>query len=446
MLMNAVSRQLSNERGIVLIIALLIIALLLGGGIGAIVSMQTDFKSSGNLRSGTQAFYIADAGINHARQQIGGSTSPTFSCLLAGSCGPSIVTNSFYSGTYTVTKVGTGTNPDRIQVRSVGTGPNNATATIEVWFRRDPGRPPEAIETDKKLEIDDTTAILGTCGGAHANDDLKVKAGGTPAVEMASGLTSSKNVKIDGIPCIGSAACASIPPPLAYVLDLTSEKSAYESANGDKPTYALPPIKASDYGPLVAAESGGNHYILNNDGTATTGGTCDANGFCSGGTSVTVPAGWSFSGGKWKVTGTSAADGVFYSETEVEIPGSPGTDASPWQATIISQKKIDVDGSPRIKPYPSTSEALKNHLLVAGDHVTIDGSMRADYAGGAILAEKKIEIKGSTNTTKINGFILALDDVELEGNAKITYNCDFGCSGPGCPTPPIVTASWAQKF
>lgn len=440
--MKVLSAQLTNERGIVLVISLLIIALLLVGGIGAIVSMQTDFKSSGNLRAGTQAFYIADAGINHARQQIGGSTSPTFSCLLAGSCGPSIVTNSFYGGTYTVTSVGTGTNPDRIQVRSVGTGLNNATATIEAWFRRDPGRPPRAIETDKKLEIDDNAAILGICGGAHANKDLK--ADGNPAVQMANGLTSSEKVKIDGTPCIGSAGCANSPQPDAYVLDTSSEKSAYESANKDKPTYTLPPIKAADYGPLVAAmESAGSHYILNNDGTATTGGTCETNGFCSGGTSATVPAGWSFSGGKWKVTGTSAANGVFYSETEVEIPGSPGTEASPWQATIISQKKIDVSGSPHIKPYPSSSEALKNHLLVAGDHVKIDGNMRADYAGGAILTEKKIEIKGNTT---INGFILALDDVELEDNARITYNCDFGCLGPGCPPPPIVTVSWAQKF
>ena len=116
MLMNAVSRQLSNERGIVLIIALLIIALLLGGGIGAIVSMQTDFKSSGNLRSGTQAFYIADAGINHARQQIGGSTSPNFDSLLAASNGTEAVpTTSFYGGTYRVTREGRRTPASRLR-------------------------------------------------------------------------------------------------------------------------------------------------------------------------------------------------------------------------------------------------------------------------------------------------------------------------------------------
>ena len=443
--MKTLSRRFANEQGIVLVITLLILALLMGAGAGAIVSMQTDFKSSGNLKRGTQAFYIADAGVNHARQQLQGALNPNFDSIFSASNGTVIVPkSSFYGGSYTVTRQDSQSTPfPRIKILSVGTAANNAQAQIEAWFRKDAGRPPKAVETDKKLDIDGNSKILGICGGAQANDDLK--ANGNPAVQMTAGLTSSKKVDLSGNPCIGSAACAGSPQPSEYVVDTKDEKTAYEAANGNAPTYTIPSIEPADYAPKVAAmESSGNHYILNDDGFATTGGTCDTSGYCLGGTRVTLPAGWSFSGGKWKVTGSSAASGVFYSETGVDISGSPGTDASPWQATIISREKINVSGSPRVKPYGSTSEELKNHLFVAGDDLNIDGNVRADYAGGAVLVKKKFEIKGDTS---INGFIIGRDNGDLKENAKITYSCDFGCSGPGCPPgTTIATVSWVQKF
>ena len=53
--MRAVSKLLTDQRGMILVISLMILALLLGAGVGAIVSMQTDLKSSSNLKTGTQA-------------------------------------------------------------------------------------------------------------------------------------------------------------------------------------------------------------------------------------------------------------------------------------------------------------------------------------------------------------------------------------------------------
>ena len=144
------------------------------------------------------------------------------------------------------------------------------------------------------------------------------------------------------------------------------------------------------------------------------------------------------------MSGSSAADGVFYSENTVEISGSPGTDAVPWQATIISRHQIEVSASPRMKPYPTTSEDLKNHLFVTGEQLKIDegSNMKADYARGAILAGGKVEIEGNPT---INGFIIARDKVEIKGNMQITYNCDFGCTGPSCPLPLITVRSLTEK-
>jgi len=63
-------RLLKDERGVILVITLLIIALLIGAGAGAMTLVQTDLKISANLKNGTQAFYLAEAGIEWAKQQV----------------------------------------------------------------------------------------------------------------------------------------------------------------------------------------------------------------------------------------------------------------------------------------------------------------------------------------------------------------------------------------
>lgn len=442
--MGAIKRPLVDQQGIVLVISLLILALLMAGGVGAIVSMQTDLKTSGNLKAGTQAFYIADAGVNHARQQLQGAAGPNFGSLFTAADGTVVVSNgSFYGGSYTVTRQGSTMTPSQmIKVLAVGTAPSNARAEIEVWFKKGEGKPPKAIETRRDLVVGGNSKILGVCGGAHANDDIKVR--GNPAVEMANGLTASGAIDVDGTPCIGSAGCGGNPRPPAYVLDTYVKKQTYEASNRNKPPYSFPTIDPSAYASSVAAMGrAGNHYIMRSDGAVAVGGNCDASGLCSGGSSVSVPAGWSFSGGKWRLSGSGAANGVFYSETDVEISGNPGSDASPWEATIISRDDVTISGNPRVKPFPTTADALKNHLIVAGDDLRIGGNLKANYAGGAILVNDKVRVSGNP---AITGFIIARDNIRLSGNMEVTYNCDFGCSGPGCPPPPIITASWTQKF
>ncbi|MBI2358083.1 MAG: hypothetical protein HYV04_04120, partial [Deltaproteobacteria bacterium] len=273
---------------------------------------------------------------------------------------------------------------------------------------------------------------------------------------------------IDGNPCIGSALCINNPLKLdldLFKLDSTAERDAYETANSSAPTYTIPTINPADYAPLVAG-GGSNHYILNDDGTVTQGGTetiinCGSDGLCTGGTTVAAPTGWTFASGEWKVTGSSAANGVFYAESKVEISGSPGSDASPWQATIIARDSIKVSGNPDIKPYLSATAELQNTLFVTGNDLEISGNMEANYAGGAILVHEQIKISGNP---KINGWIIAGDGRptwsgdpfptasvgvtmnEISGNAEITYSCDTSCSGPGCPSMTISTVSWSQKF
>lgn len=483
-MIKACQKILANERGIILVISLLILALLMGAGVGAFVSMQTDLKTSGNLKTGTQAFYIADAGINHARREMQDGTND-FDSVFKAADGPGIVSNnSFNGGTYTVTRQKSAMNPSRVKVLAVGTAPNNARVEIEVWFRKDAGRPSKAVESNGDLRISGNPNFIGSCGGAHANEDMQID--GSPRIQIADGLTASnqtvtnrgleiaKGMDIKGTPCVGSLMCSNPPElqPDTYKLNTAEKRDSYISGHNSEPLHSVPKINPADYAPKVAAmESAGNHYILNNNGTVTSGGSCKTDGLCTGRTSVDVPSGWSFSAGTWKVTGKSAANGVFYSESKVEISGSPGSTASPWQATIIARDSIRISGNIHIQPYPTTSEDLQNHLLVTGNDLIIEGNMHANYANGAILVHQQVEISGTPG--ELRGFIIAGDGQpswngdpfpsagsgsgfpganpaptmnKISGNPSITYSCDFGCLGPGCPSPKVGIASWTHKF
>ena len=65
--MNQIKELLNSERGMMLVVTLLVLSLLLGVGAGAIVSTQRNLKTSSNLKRGTQAFYLAEAGAVYAQ-------------------------------------------------------------------------------------------------------------------------------------------------------------------------------------------------------------------------------------------------------------------------------------------------------------------------------------------------------------------------------------------
>lgn len=92
--MEEIKALLKNERGVVMVISLMILTLLIGAGVGAIVSTQTDLKTSGNLKTVTQAFYLATAGIERGKQKVKDSA--------ANPPNPSGETQSFSSGSYTI--------------------------------------------------------------------------------------------------------------------------------------------------------------------------------------------------------------------------------------------------------------------------------------------------------------------------------------------------------
>jgi hypothetical protein len=68
--MAAKQKILFDKKGLVLFSSLLLVSLLMAAGMGAWIAIQNDYKITTNLRQATVGFYLAESGIEWAKQQI----------------------------------------------------------------------------------------------------------------------------------------------------------------------------------------------------------------------------------------------------------------------------------------------------------------------------------------------------------------------------------------
>lgn len=120
--------QLGNERGVVLVTALMVMALLTVMGISAMNTSDTELKITGNQRVASQAFYLAEAGIQHA---VGVFKKDGLATLKT----PNLLTDkALGSGIYSVTVLDQSSgSEERFLLTSTGTG-SGVTKTIEAVF------------------------------------------------------------------------------------------------------------------------------------------------------------------------------------------------------------------------------------------------------------------------------------------------------------------------
>lgn len=122
-------RQLNNERGVVLVTALMVMALLTVMGISAMNTSDTELKISGNQRVASQSFYLAEAGI---QQAVGVFKKDGIATLK----NTNLTNKALGGGTYSVTVLDQSTgSEDRFTLTSTGTSAGVAK-TIEAVFSR----------------------------------------------------------------------------------------------------------------------------------------------------------------------------------------------------------------------------------------------------------------------------------------------------------------------
>jgi hypothetical protein len=68
--MAAKRKLICDKTGMVLFSSLLLVSLLMAAGMGAWIAIQNDYRITTNLRQGTAVFYLAEAGIEWAKQLI----------------------------------------------------------------------------------------------------------------------------------------------------------------------------------------------------------------------------------------------------------------------------------------------------------------------------------------------------------------------------------------
>jgi len=176
--MNIISPFL-NDRGAALVIALMFLAILALVGTTAVLLTSTDLQIGGNYKACTKAFYIADAGLEVARDRLRTNleSSTTVNQMLAARVGangvlsdststniftnlyangtfltddvPLIAQTSFGGGTYRVYLTNDGTDGvttltdtnNQVTLTSIGQGPANSLAILQEVVQR-PEVPP----------------------------------------------------------------------------------------------------------------------------------------------------------------------------------------------------------------------------------------------------------------------------------------------------------------
>jgi len=272
------------------------------------------------------------------------------------------------------------------------------------------------------VEITGNGQVLGNSGAVHGNTQTKL--GGSSFVQQTATTASTKadDCKNCTVPC---TKCTP-PGPSSQGVGVPSMSGA------GKPAEPIPTVAPSSF---ISSAT-----VVLGDGTTSV--TC-------AGLSVTVPKnqilnvvaigavtactltpedtgifqGWKMNGaGEWEFSGSSTPpNGTYYASKEIKITSSPGSAATPWQATLIAggtseQGEVKIDGAPNMTPFFNDLLTLAGEVELKGN-ATLKGTVMASGTGKD--SNSSIEIEGNVNLT---GNLIAPGEIEVTGSAKITYN------------------------
>lgn len=426
--------NVKSERGIALIVVLLLMAVLSG--------LATGFAMNGNVevQMGTNEVYFAgaraaaEAGLNRAIVEIVADTTTDWLvgpdgafdaansaaavnadngsvAFLIGSAGPYALgtTGQFtytieildddnpvlYEAGLTTAQIGTmlentniySDNNDRLILRATGFGPNGTvvriarvlesvdTSTITATTTTSVN---PAILVNGNLELNGAITVSGTnatnsqFGSVHANGDLtKTGSGGT----VTGSVTAS-----------GTATLGSFTPGGEY--------------GGGRPTVNVPNISAADYIGLADYKLA----VVGGVGVVQTlvGGVWTA---CA--TSACKNTDWSYSGGVWNL-GNNPGTGTYYVEGDVDIGGTSGSSNNP--VSVISTGSINVHGNPKLTP--ENEQAIQ--FVADGDIEIVNTADLSSPAmvDGQILVRGQFEAGGNM---EFQGRVM-VQDVDGVGN------------------------------
>jgi len=305
---------------------------------------------------------------------------------------------------------------DQLILRATGFGPSNTVVTLsrvllsQEFVAVPPPNLNPAILVNGHLNIGGNITVTGSSGSVHANGDLTVD---------GNSASVSQNATASG--------------------DYTANKNfdAGGTTGGGYANINVPDINASDYAHLA-------DYILQSDGSITFGNGLPCLALC--------PGSWTYGGGTWSITGSSAPTGTFFVEGAVTISGSPkGPGNSNIAMSVIATGSIRITGSPKLKPENGDMfQFITDGDFEMAGNVDIDDPTQVE---GQILVREQIHISGNP---EFQGRILVGDAADVHGEVTtsaipgsptFTYNGTLGAlpSPGGAPTYTNNVTGWIEQ-
>lgn len=446
------TERLGSERGMALIMVLLLLAVVSSLATGLTVNSQIEVAMAANEASHAGARAAAEAGMNRA---IAAIVANTTNDLLAGEDGlidaanPGAAENAdngnidfLFTGAapYTIgangdysyaveifddddpalygaalsgdqlANMGEDGDPltnanDRLILRVTGFGPNNTTVRVA-----------RVLETVATTLTSTTTTTTITNPALLVNGSLSIS-GSIDVTGSEGNVHANGNMTIDG----GGWSISG---------DATSAGTFTASADntggvqgGGRPTVNVPDIDANNYIDLAT-------HILQANGTVldvATNTTC-----------ASPCLGWSFSGGTWSITGNSATAGTFFSYGNVTISGNPnaggsGNNRIPLALSVIALGSIEVTGTPTLMP---ENELALQFVTNADLRIAGNADLDRTLVEGQSLVREQLLISGNPD---LRGQIIVQDFTgcgdacssvvtsnAITGNMSIIYDGSFG--------------------
>jgi hypothetical protein len=302
----------------------------------------------------------------------------------------------------------------RLILRATGFGPSNTTVTVARVLLTTiipvPGSTVNpAILVDGNVVVDGNLNLLGTEGSIHANGDLAIN---------GNSATVSKNATASG------------------TFTANANFDAGGAQGGDYGNINIPPVAANDFAGIA-------DFILHDDGTRTLGDGVTPCFAACGGNEWSWTAGAGGQPGTWDIGGNSSpTTGTYYVEGFASISGSPGTNANPLQLTLIATASISITGSPNLAP-DLLGNPQKIQFVTDGDlKIGGSGEMASTNATveGQIFVKEQIQMTG---TPDFVGRIIVQNEPSvfnqittnsISGTPTIRYDGTL----PGYVIPPTV--------
>jgi hypothetical protein len=430
--------NVKSERGIALVVVLLLMAVLSGLATGYAMNGNVEVQMGNNEVYFAGARAAAEAGLNRAIVEIVDPANNLINLIagpdgvvddgnpaaavnadngsilaLMGSVGPfALGTTGQYSYTIEIldddnpalyeslagdwaTQVGTmaennliyTNNNKRLILRATGFGPNGTVVRISRIIDTDP------IETLGSTDTTLSDAAILVNGDFEMNGNITV-----------TGLTALNNkyasVHANGnLSKTGDSGTVTGNATASGTANLGGFTPGGESGGG-RPTVTVPEIQASNYENLanyklaVVAGVGQVQTKVGGVWTECTSGSCKTTG-------------WEYSGGVWNL-GKSPGTGTYYVEGDVDI--GPTSGSSNNAVSVISTGSINVHGNAKLTP----ANTAKVQFVANGDIEIVNGADLDDLtvADGQILVRGQFEAGGNM---EFQGRVL-VQDVQGVGN------------------------------